>query len=73
MNNQEIAKVLNELVDTTIEICKQDTMTKDGYGTLMSLLTRLKNPVTQKNFVLLCIAKGYPKQTGMEVLNIMGL
>ena len=74
MNNQEMAKALNEMVCLTLEACKLDTTTKDGYGTMMLFLDKFKkSPVTQKNYFLLCIAKGYPKDTGMEVMGIMGL
>jgi len=74
MDNQEIAKILNEMVDVTLQACKKDYLTKDGYGTMMVFLDKFKkNPVTQKNYLLLCIAKGYPRDTGMEVMKIMGL
>ena len=74
MDNQEIAKILNQMVDVTLQACKLDTSTKDGYGTMMVVLDKFKkSPVVQKNYLLLCIAKGYPKDTGMEVMGIMGL
>jgi len=74
MNNQEIAKALNEMVCLTLEACKLDTSTKDGYGTMMVVLDKFKNnPVVQKNYLLLCIAKGYPRDTGESVIRIMGL
>jgi len=67
-------KALDEMVDLTIEACKKDIMTKDGYGTMMVIVDKFKNnPVVQKNIILMCIAKGYPKQTGLEVMKIMGL
>ena len=74
MNDQEAAKILNELVCLTLEACKLDILTKDGYGTMMVFLDKFKNnPVVQKNYLLLCISKGYPRDTGFEVMKIMGL
>ena len=74
MDNEELIKALNEMVDLTLQACKEDNLTKDGYGTMMVVLDKFKkNLVTQKNYLLLCIAKGYPRDTGMEVMKIMGL
>ena len=74
MENSEIANALTEMVDLTLEACKKDFMTKDGYGTMMVIVDKFKsNPVVQKNYILLCISKGYPKDTGFEVMKIMGL
>ena len=62
------------MVDVTLQACKCDKSTKDGYGTMMVFLDKFKkNPVVQKNYLLLCIAKGYPRDTGIEVMKIMGL
>jgi len=74
MNSQELVKALDEMVDLTLQACKLDTSTKDGYGTMMVVLDKFKkSPVVQKNYLLLCIAKGYPRDTGIEVMKIMGL
>jgi len=74
MDNEELIKALSEMVDVTLQACKMDTSTKDGYGTMMVVVDKFKNnPVVQKNYLLLCIAKGYPRDTGMEVMKIMGL
>ena len=74
MDNEELIKALSEMVDVTLQACKMDTSTKDGYGTMMVVVDKFKNnPVVQKNYLLLCIAKGYPRDTGMEVMKIIGL
>jgi len=74
MDNQELVKALDEMVDLTLQACRKDYSTKDGYGTMMVVLDKFKkNPVIQKNYVLLCIARGYPKDTGESVIRLMGL
>ena len=74
MNSQELVKALDEMVDLTLQACKLDTSTKDGYGTMMVVLDKFKSsPVVQKNYVLLCIARGYPRDTGESVIRIMRL
>lgn len=80
MSDEEIAKILNNMIDLTLQACKKDFMTKDGYGTLMDVVQKFNKPndigklkLTQRNYILLCIQKGYPKDTGLEVIKILGL
>ena len=36
-------KALDEMVDLTLEACKKDITTKDGYGTMMVVVDKFKN------------------------------
>jgi hypothetical protein len=72
MDKQEAMKQLLEIVDMTIQSCKRDMMTKDGYSKMLCILEKVPE-ASKKNFVLLCIQRGYPKDTGMEVLKICGI
>ncbi len=71
MDKTEAIKQLVEIADMTVMSCKRDMSTKDGYATMLSILTKIPESA-KKNFVLLCIQRGYPKDTGMEVLTIIG-
>jgi len=71
MNKEEAMKQLIEIVDMTIMSCKRDMSTKDGYATMLYILEKIPE-TSKKNFVMLCIQRGYPKDTGMEVLTIIG-
>lgn len=72
MEKSEAMKQLIEIVDITVQACMGDMSTKDGYATMLCVLDKVPE-ASKKNFVLLCIKRGYPMETGVEVLKICGI
>jgi hypothetical protein len=71
MDKQESMKQLSSIIDVIIKSCKKDLSTKDGYGTMLCIIEKIPEE-SRKNFVLLCIERGYPRDTGNVILTLIG-
>jgi len=71
MTKDEAIKALIELADDTIKLCKRDMLSKDGYATMMHIMSKLPEKA-QENFLNVCVIRGYPKDTADIIKKIYG-
>lgn len=71
MNKQEAIKAIIDVADETIKICKKDMLSKDGYATMMYLMSKFPEK-SQESFLQVCVVRGYPEDTANIIRKIMG-
>lgn len=68
---EEVIKALIEIADDTIKICKKDMLSKDGYATMMHIMSKFPEQ-SQESFLQICVIRGYPEETANIIRKIYG-
>jgi len=56
-----------------VTVALEDKTTKDGYGSMMSALSKMPDNNMKKLLLIACVEEGYPKDTAEQLARIFGL